>query len=180
MDTMTFSFIYIFVGFVVLICIWFFTSPHRKLFSFPMRPTSILQISMNLIHVISGFFFPLPLYFDIPIRSFGLTLFTIGLFVACSAKLAMKKNWGLPGTYDGSVQKELVVEGPFSYSRNPIYLGIMLMSFGMAIALRSAFIFLIFIFYNQLLAHVIVEEKNLTKVFGKKYRDYLESVPRFL
>lgn len=181
MDSITFTFFYLFIGLVVLVGVWVSTSPFRKLVGeFPLRNTALLQVSINLIHVVSGVFFPLPIYFDIPVRSLGLTIFTVGLVVACSAKIIMKENWGVPGIHDVTTQKNLVIRGPFSYSRNPIYLGIILISFGLSIALKSTFIFLIFILYNHFFAQVKKEEKNLEKIFGNEYRTYCIHVPRFI
>jgi protein-S-isoprenylcysteine O-methyltransferase Ste14 len=65
-------------------------------------------------------------------------------------------------------------------TRNPIYVGIILMCFGMAIALKSAFIFLIFILYWYFYTIIQKEEEALVKHFGKDYIEYCSEVPRFI
>lgn len=179
MNTFYFSLVFLAVGTLVTGAVWVLTAPQwRKLRVW--GPVPLLFSLSNTMHLLSGFLFPLPLELDVPVRSIGLTLFVVGVFVACWAKFAMGKSWGIPAQHDAQTQKELVTHGPFLYSRNPIYVGMILMNFGTAIALKSAFIPLVFVIYNYMYTQILIEEHLLEKIFGGKYRDYMESTPRFV
>ncbi|HTX03771.1 MAG TPA: isoprenylcysteine carboxylmethyltransferase family protein [Candidatus Acidoferrales bacterium] len=76
--------------------------------------------------------------------------------------------------------EKLFVEGPFRYTRNPLYFGNMFMAIGFALIappLGSAFIIIANAFLlNALIAH---EEPLLRATFGEAYERYCASVPRF-
>ncbi len=77
---------------------------------------------------------------------------------------------------------ELVVVGPYVYSRNPMALGGCLFLFGESGIYQSpsllgiAVLFAIILYFNA----VYIEEPELRKRFGQSYAAYCESVPRFL
>ena len=180
MDPLTFTILYISAAYLLIGVVWITTTPWQRYATITMPSARILQIVVNFMHIISGLLFPLPIPFDIPVRSFGLTLLTVGTILAIWAKLTMKTNWGFPGIHTISIQKYLVKDGPFQFTRNPIYVGIILMSFGMAIALKSAFIFLIFLVYSYFYNKIQKEEDALAKHFGKDYIEYCTDTPRFI
>ena len=74
---------------------------------------------------------------------------------------------------------ELVVKGPFKYSRHPIYFfTIILLGF------RSTMDLFYLVFFLCMLAYFYIgsmyEEKSLAKRFGNKYLDYKSKVPRLI
>ncbi len=75
----------------------------------------------------------------------------------------------------------LVADGPYRYVRNPLYLGTILMAFGIAFAAsRSGFVVLlvaITLFQYRL---TLREERALKATQGEGYRLYLAAVPRLL
>ena len=76
----------------------------------------------------------------------------------------------------------LVRSGPFRFSRNPIYLGMVLILTGAALALGSATPWLIIpVFIGALARQVIAgEERKLTAEFGAEYMEYCTRVRRWL
>lgn len=79
--------------------------------------------------------------------------------------------------------QRLVTTGLYSWVRNPMLLGWIIMLFGVGILLNS--ISLIFIFTPLfILLNVLylkaVEEKEMEKKFGQEYVKYKESVPMFI
>jgi len=76
----------------------------------------------------------------------------------------------------------LITRGPFSYVRNPLYLGNILMYFGIGIMsnvpVLAVIAFLFFLFQYSLI--VSLEEEYLEKTFGNEFARYRESVPRFI
>ncbi len=82
----------------------------------------------------------------------------------------------------GNKTHTLVVEGPYSMVRNPLYffsfigtMGIGLVSENMAIL---ALLVLLFITYYPLV--VLSEERELLRVHGDDFRKYMQRVPRFI
>ena len=78
--------------------------------------------------------------------------------------------------------KKFVAGGAYRYSRNPMYVGALILLVGEALLLRApwmllftAFIFLLF------LAYVIYEEEpRLIQRYGASYQEYMRKVPRWL
>jgi protein-S-isoprenylcysteine O-methyltransferase Ste14 len=74
----------------------------------------------------------------------------------------------------------LVADGPFRYTRNPLYLAGLPMAAGIAmLASRSGSIFLVlanWVFFYRL---IFREEEALRQSQGESYRAYCRSVPRF-
>lgn len=76
----------------------------------------------------------------------------------------------------------LVQSGPYSMSRNPIYLGntLFMIGIGLAAAMLWFIVFaLVAAFLTQKLA-IEYEEPHLDQRFGKKYRDYRKRVRRWI
>ena len=76
----------------------------------------------------------------------------------------------------------LVTSGVFRFSRNPMYLGMVLFLLGTAIILNiigGLIISILFIFYMNFF-QIIPEEKALQNLFGKNYRNYRKTVRRWI
>ncbi len=78
--------------------------------------------------------------------------------------------------------RELVTDGPFQMSRNPIYLGGLFLLLGIAITLGSlitfAFPIALFLILNKV--YVPKEEIVLENSFGEQFRDYKNKVRRWV
>lgn len=76
----------------------------------------------------------------------------------------------------------LVTKGPFAYVRNPLYLGNMLLYFGVGIMANLPWLALFALVYFMVQYSLIVslEEEYLLKTFGKAFSDYCSSVRRFV
>ncbi|MEO1009900.1 MAG: isoprenylcysteine carboxylmethyltransferase family protein [Bacteroidota bacterium] len=82
---------------------------------------------------------------------------------------------------DPSKTSKLVVNGLYRYSRNPMYLGMLLILLALGLRLGNAFNILVaagFVAYMNRF-QVIPEEKTLLKNFGKQYREYCVQVRRW-
>lgn len=82
----------------------------------------------------------------------------------------------------GRKSQEVVCYGPYSLTRNPLYVGTFLMILSLALLLKSptfAIATAIVIAY-YCIAVVPLEERVLRDVFGPKYANYCQSVPRWL
>ena len=106
------------------------------------------------------------------ILGLGLTMWTIVVF----------KTIG-KGTPNPKVPPiELVISGPYKYSRNPMAVGGFLFLLGESGIYQSpslaglAVLFAVILYLNT----VHIEEPQLKKRFGQSYERYCETVPRFL
>jgi len=78
--------------------------------------------------------------------------------------------------------KKLVVVGFYKYTRNPMYLAVMLLLLGETIFMQSGdlLIYMVFIGLAFYLFVVYYEEPKLEKQFGNDYLDYRRKVSRWL
>jgi protein-S-isoprenylcysteine O-methyltransferase Ste14 len=76
----------------------------------------------------------------------------------------------------------LVPGGPYRYSRNPMYVGVLLVVFGQAVLFASpllaAYGCAVFLFFHSIV--VFFEEPHLRATRGRSYDLYCRSVPRWL
>jgi protein-S-isoprenylcysteine O-methyltransferase Ste14 len=75
----------------------------------------------------------------------------------------------------------LTFEGPYSWVRNPLYLGTYLMALGALVSLSAYVMSLLFLISFFFIYHFVIleEEKKLTQVFGDPYLTYMQLVCRF-
>ena len=78
--------------------------------------------------------------------------------------------------------KRLVVRGLYRYSRNPMYVGVMLILIGEATITQSSslWLYLTFVFIAFNLFILLHEERRLRRDFGAEYSDYCKKVRRWL
>ncbi len=75
----------------------------------------------------------------------------------------------------------LICYGPFSVTRNPLYLFTLMAAVGIGMTAASLIIFLLAIVIVAV-THVVAvnnEEARLAELFGEEYEDYKKSVPRY-
>ena len=77
---------------------------------------------------------------------------------------------------------ELVTQGPFRFSRNPMYLGLATTLLGVALLLGSVSpLAVVPLFVAALTTRIIVKEERMLEArFGEPYRDYRRRVRRWI
>jgi protein-S-isoprenylcysteine O-methyltransferase Ste14 len=83
----------------------------------------------------------------------------------------------------GHVKKneELTTSGPYAYTRNPLYLGSLMMASGFAIAARSFWVLLLMlIVFVAIYLPVIRSEESFLRATFSNFEDYARHVPRLL
>ena len=113
-------------------------------------------------------------------RWVGVAILLIGLGPIISARTLFVRTGQNPKPWTPS--PALLLDGPYRFTRNPMYLGITLIQFGLGLALSNLWISLLAPF-SLLVVHfmaVLPEEKYLTEKFGESYRAYLAKVRRYL
>lgn len=176
-------FIILFIGLLVAQVFWVITDPRplNERLEPKILKTYLLVAGVVLAQIIGFLFFPLPSTpFNSILTSLGIILYVFGVIFASWAKLAMKTCWGPPAEHDIKRQDKLITTGPFSISRNPIYVGIIFLVLGFSLAIRSSLFFLVVVLVIYFYKTTLVEENLLKKYFGKEYLKYKKRVPRFL
>jgi protein-S-isoprenylcysteine O-methyltransferase Ste14 len=101
--------------------------------------------------------------------AWSLLLVVPGLLLRAYASGYVKKN------------AELTVTGPYAYTRNPLYLGSMLMAFGFALASRSLWITLLLaLLFIIIYAPTIYSEEQFLRSTFPAFDIYAQRVPRLL
>jgi protein-S-isoprenylcysteine O-methyltransferase Ste14 len=76
----------------------------------------------------------------------------------------------------------LVTDGPWRYTRNPLYLSLALAQLGIGVATNSVWIVLLVVPVLIVIRYAVIarEERYLEAKFGAPYRDYKASVRRWI
>lgn len=74
------------------------------------------------------------------------------------------------------------MRGPYSFTRNPIYLAELVLWLGWALFYGSIAVMIGFLLWWMVFEFVIVprEERDIEKRFGEMYRTYKRTVPRWV
>ena len=111
----------------------------------------------------------------------SLPLLIIGATLALWTAYTFVKARGTPVPLNPP--KKLIITGLYSWIRNPMLLGWIIMLFGVGVLLNSFSLIVIFtplfIMINILYLKTI-EEKEMEKKFGEQYLKYKERVPMFI
>ncbi len=78
-------------------------------------------------------------------------------------------------------QKELTISGPYMYTRNPLYLGNLIIGFGLVIASRSLWSLCIYLAYFLLFYPLVIhtEREKMKELFPAEYEEYRKKTPLF-
>ena len=123
--------------------------------------------------------------FDLPmgIQLWVFAIFAfIGIAIMLAGVLAFRKSKTTINPFQPEQASSLVLTGIYQKTRNPMYLGMLLILSGWAILLGSAVAFLALpvfvVFMNKF--QILPEEKALEQLFGHEFGDYLTSVRRWI
>jgi protein-S-isoprenylcysteine O-methyltransferase Ste14 len=110
----------------------------------------------------------------------GVMFFIVGVVLIILAR----REFARYGQYTdpGHSTTNIVTTGVFSFSRNPLYLGVVSILIGIALAFNLVWV-LVFLIPSLIACHYILiapEERYLTTKFGEEYRAYAASVRRWL
>ena len=109
----------------------------------------------------------------------GWVLLIISLVLVWLAQSNMRESWRIG--IDVVNKTELVTKGFFSFSRNPIFLGIMIANIGLFLVLPNAFTLLIIALSTvSVNTQIRLEEAFLAKSFGEDYDQYRTRVNRWI
>jgi protein-S-isoprenylcysteine O-methyltransferase Ste14 len=158
--------------------------PRRRRLLTPLGPLLMIGLVSLLVHLARWTDRRLgipPLPGD-PLRLLlGVPLVLCGALLAAACAARFFRARGTPVPFNPP--KELVVAGPYRWSRNPMMTGLFAALLGLAVLLRSPALAGVYLpAFALLMALEIryVEEPELEQRFGEAYRRYKASTPRFL
>ena len=101
----------------------------------------------------------------------GLSCFAAAIF---QARGTTRKPWGEPSAF--------VVQAPYTWTRNPMYLGLAAALFGLAIFFSSIAMLLAPAVFFAVIDRMVIprEEETLERLFGNDYVDYKNRVRRWI
>jgi protein-S-isoprenylcysteine O-methyltransferase Ste14 len=115
-----------------------------------------------------------------PLRSEFLILIAAGMILRAAAGACL----GIHGNAAQAKAPHLMQNGPYRFSRNPLYLSNLLIGAGILFFANCLPLWLILFTLIALLIHhallVKWEEQNLSAQWGEVYASYLQSTPRWL
>lgn len=112
----------------------------------------------------------------------GAVLAVAGAAIAILAVVQFRRAATTVDPRDPDKSRQIVMTGLYSYSRNPMYLGMALMLAGWVIALGNMWAGLALPIFLEYLTHFQIgpEEKILHSRFGKPYAEYASRVRRWI
>ncbi|MBL7055642.1 isoprenylcysteine carboxylmethyltransferase family protein [Candidatus Woesearchaeota archaeon] len=130
--------------------------------------------------LIINYVFPTQKIFSKPLNYSGIIFIVLGISLIVWAAISFKKQ----NTPKDPFKKPtaVVVDGPFRYSRNPMYLGLTTVLLGTSFLNGSWLILMtptLFIITIQIF-FIPMEETKMENLFGTKYLDYKSKVRRWI
>ncbi len=115
-----------------------------------------------------------------PYNKIGIFIFLIGLSITFYSFHLFRKN--KTPIIPGKKPTFIVMEGPYKFTRNPMYLGVSIALLGAAMYFGNLLSFLSPIIFFLIMNYYFVpfEERLLENIFGKKYLNYKKKARRWV
>ncbi|MBI3606278.1 MAG: isoprenylcysteine carboxylmethyltransferase family protein [Nitrospirae bacterium] len=145
-----------------------------------ISPPPLIYFTLFLTGFIPQTAFPVQ-FFSLPVRWIVcLTLVGVGAILVTRAFQTMRHAKTSPNPYQPAAV--LVTEGPFRFTRNPVYLGMNLFYLGAGVLLNPFWSILFFPVLLLIMEFGVIhrEERHLEQRFGEAYLEYKASVRRWI
>ena len=113
---------------------------------------------------------------------FGSIIIIFGIIIILSAIILFKKYQTTITPLNPSNATKLITDGIYKFSRNPMYLGLLLVLIGISIILNpigGLFLIPLFILYLNIF-QIIPEENAMINLFKDEFLEYKENVRRWI
>jgi len=153
--------------------------PHAAEKKRKVLPAVYLLIALTLMWLMH-IYVPIYQYVNEPVTYAGIVPVILGISIATTASgMFIRAGTGLLPFDEATT---LVTGGFYRFSRNPMYLGMILMLAGSAFLLGSAGPLLPLVIFILIIRNnfVLGEERFLEAAFGQRYLDYKSKVRRWL
>jgi protein-S-isoprenylcysteine O-methyltransferase Ste14 len=152
-------------------------------FCVPLRiPPPIIALAAAALIWALHRWLPLAHLITSPWNALGAVIGALGIVINLAAFRRFRRVGTTVNPLDPSKATLLLTDGIFSLTRNPMYLGLLLLLVGWAIWLGSTGVWLVpplfwvVITYGQ----IVPEERALTRLFGERYLTYKGAVARWI
>ena len=146
----------------------------------PMIHPPVVELMFIVIAYFLGRFVPLSFVAPAIVRYVGLAMTFVGFLLGIGAFIEFRKAHTTLDPHGSA--KQLVTSGIYRFSRNPIYLGFLLMVIGLPLNSGLYWGIVLAPFYVLMMYRLIIqhEEAYLARKFGKTYTGYTSRVRRWL
>jgi len=150
-----------------------------KLFRFTLIATALIVLAFSLSESLYNLLMPIPWLDSSLLIGVGLALLASALIWVLVAQIQMGDSWRIG--IDEKTNSPLVQHGLFGVSRNPIFLGMLVMLVGLLFAIPTAATLIVTLLGFALIhIQVRLEEPFLLDKYGEAYRVYQKHVRRWL
>ena len=150
-----------------------------KLFRFTLIATALIVLAFSLSESLYNLLMPIPWLDSSLLIGVGLALLASALIWVLVAQIQMGDSWRIG--IDEKTNSPLVQHGLFGVSRNPIFLGMLVMLVGLLFAIPTAATLIVTLLGFALIhIQVRLEEPFLVDKYGEVYRVYQKRVRRWL
>jgi len=117
----------------------------------------------------------------LPLAPLGLALFVVAWIPPVWAIVLFRRE-GTEVSPTSLTNRKLVTTGPYRFTRNPMYLGLVMVTLGIAIWVGAwpMFIAPIAVFVTANWIHIPFEESKMRRQFGATYNSYIGRVRRWI
>ena len=145
-------------------------------------PPPVYALSLGIMMWLLNQYFPVTHFIESPWNKVGLAIIVIALVLDSSSLFLFLKQRTTINPMKPSNTDELVTAGLYKITRNPMYVGLLVILFGYAVWLGSLTPFLILPLFYWLITQFQIkpEERILEKKFGQEYLFYKSKAKRWL
>jgi protein-S-isoprenylcysteine O-methyltransferase Ste14 len=118
---------------------------------------------------------------DLRIVWLGNALIAVGLAIALWA-ISLFQLEGTELNPTSETNKSLIIRGPYCFTRNPMYLGLIVLTLGIAVRVGSMPMFAVpvLLFTTANWVHIPFEEAKMRRQFGAEFGVYTSQVRRWI
>jgi protein-S-isoprenylcysteine O-methyltransferase Ste14 len=122
-----------------------------------------------------------PKLLGLPLASLGIALVAVALIPPVWAIVLFRRE-GTEVNPTSPANRKLVTSGPYRFTRNPMYLGLVILTLGIAVWVGAwpMFIAPIAVFATANWVHIPFEEDKMRRQFGATYDGYVRRVRRWV
>ncbi|HEY8696923.1 MAG TPA: isoprenylcysteine carboxylmethyltransferase family protein [Rhizomicrobium sp.] len=144
-------------------------------------PPPVWAFIYVLIAAVVSWYYPWRAIVDLQIVWLGVALVVIGFLIAFSAAMLFRRK-GTEINPTSEANKLLVIEGPYRFTRNPMYLGLTIVTLGIAFWVGALPMFAVplLVFLTANFVHIPFEEAKMRRQFGPGFDGYTARVRRWL
>jgi protein-S-isoprenylcysteine O-methyltransferase Ste14 len=156
------------------------TSERPKL-ALKIPPVVVLLLALLAVYITDQVI-PMSGFFGEWRYSISLGLLMIAVVIAVAGIVSFKRANTTVHPVKIEKASQLVTSGMFRFSRNPMYLGMLLISIAFAVRLDNPFALVWALGFQQYMNRYQIgpEERMLTQLFGDAYKQYMTRVRRWL